>query len=310
MNYILGSGIVGLTAKHILGADWHVIPFYKSRFFTSNPPLDDNFLIRHERLDDLLRKLLPGKLISTIFYKRSWSDNGILTTNGETQVIDKWLQKVYGSLAPSQCQSYYHKKDIFQIYNDIRISEIYKALLDAYTPMLKENAAVGLPTKIHNGYIFFGPDDRRPYNNIISTIPADVLYGLIGRQSLLKTRDTHYIHLFTDDLDFEGANQVMIADANIDFYKAVNIAPSRYLFYFLKDIQHPGIYMQNFIKKFEIIDGTMVKQAVIQGEMVDPSVFKNENIHPVGSYASWDPCLDVSSCFLRLLNSLDTGFKK
>ena len=46
MNYILGSGIVGLTARHILGADWQVVPFYKSRFFSSNPPLDDNFLFK------------------------------------------------------------------------------------------------------------------------------------------------------------------------------------------------------------------------------------------------------------------------
>lgn len=309
MNYILGSGIIGLTARHILGADWQVVPFYKSRFFSSNPPLDDNFLCRHERLDYIIDKLLPSKLVNSIFYKRSWSLNGILSTNGDSIVINDWLDKVYGNDVPGQSLPYYLQKDIFQIYNNVRISEIYKALLDLYLPMLKQNSTAGMPTSIKDGYIYFG-EERKPYDNIISTIPADVLYGLTGRNSLLKTKDLHYLHLYTEELDFEGANQIMVADRNIEFFKVSNIAPSRYLFYFLNDILHPGIYMQNFLKKFEIIDGTMVKQALTLGNTIDIGILKKENIHPIGSYAVWDPCLDVASCFLRLLNTLDTGFKK
>jgi len=50
MNIILGSGIIGLLAKLILGQDWKIIPFYRSRYFSFNPALDDNFIIRDEIL--------------------------------------------------------------------------------------------------------------------------------------------------------------------------------------------------------------------------------------------------------------------
>ena len=306
MNYILGSGIVGLIAKHLLGDDWQVIPYYKSRFFTTNPPLDDNFLVKHDRLDEIIQKLLPSRLVSTTFYKRAWSVNGQLYTNSDGLYIKAWLQKVFGDDEPGHAYSYYHKKDIFQIYNNIRISEIYNSLLDKYIGHLKENIKIGQPLKIREGYIYFN-EGRKPYDKIISTIPAPALYELTGRKSLLKAKDVHYLHLYSDELDFEGANQVLVADSNIEFYKAVNIAPSRYLLYFLNDIQHPGNYMQKFLKNFEIIDGTMVKQALMMGDSIDVKIFNQDSIYPVGGYAIWDYCLDVGSCILRLLNVLDNG---
>ena len=125
--------------------------------------------------------------------------------------------------------------------------------------------------------------------------------------SNFRADNVHYLHLFTTDLNFEGANQVMVVDNNIDFYKVVNIAPDRYLFYFLKDIAHPGVYMQTFLKNFEIIDGTMVKRALMLGDKQDCSIYKSESIYPIGGYAEWDHCLDVGSSILRLLTFLDNG---
>lgn len=306
MNYILGSGIIGIIAKHLLGNEWHVVPYYKSRFFSSNPPLDDNFLMRHERLDEILTKLMPTKIINTIFYKRSWSEMGSLITNPNESVIDRWSQKVFGTATPSHLSSYYYKKDIFSIYNNIRITEIYQSLLNNYMQMLKDNSKLGLPTKIENGYIYFG-DDRKPYNKIISTIPIDALCKLCNRVCNVKSRDIHYIHLYSQEIDFEGANQVHVCDQNIDFYKVVNIAPQRYLFYFLKDILNPGIYMQAYLKNFEIIDGTMIKQALMLGDIIKTDYFNSQSIYPIGGYGEWDYCLDVGSSMLRLLNFLDNG---
>lgn len=306
MNFILGSGIIGLIARHLLGADWHIIPYYKSRFFTSNPPLDDNFIIKHERLDEIIKKLFPSKIISNTFYKRSWSINGELITNGDMTIVEGWLEKVFGDNSPNHASAYYHKKDVFQIYDHIRITELYKSLLDSYMSEIKNNINLGQPTKISNGYIYFG-ENRKPYNKIISTIPAFVLNDLFFKNIQLKTKDIHYLHLYSEEIDLEGANQVLVCDKHIDFYKVVNIAPSRYLFYFLNDVKHPGIYMQSFIRNFEIIDGTMVKQALMLGNMVNNKKLNDENVYPIGGYAEWDHCLDVGSCILRLLSVLDNG---
>jgi len=306
MNYILGSGIIGLIAKHLLGDNWHVVPYYKSRFFTTNPPLDDNFLMRHERLDEIVRKLLPSKLVTTLLYKRAWSLSGILQTNSDGLQIRPWIDKTFGQDQPDHAYAYFFKNDIFQIYDDIRVSEIYKSLLDRHMLTLKSNASLGAPTKISNGYIYFG-NERKPYDKIISTIPADILASLTGRASEFRANDVHFLHLHTTDLNFEGANQVMVVDNSIDFYKVVNIAPDRYLFYFLKDIPHPGIYMQTFLKNFEIIDGTMVKRALMLGNRQDSAIYNTESIYPIGGYAEWDHCLDVGSSILRLLTFLDNG---
>jgi hypothetical protein len=240
------------------------------------------------------------------FYKRAWSDKGQLLANQDGSYIDAWLEKVFGTQAPQHAKAYYTKKDIFQIYNSIRISEIYKSLLDTYLPHIKEMINIGMPTKIENGYIYFG-NERRPYNRIISTIPADVLHPITGRKSTFKTKDIHYLHLYTEELDFEGANQVLVCDHGIDFFKVVNIAPNRYLLYFLKDIQHPGTYMQAFLKNFEIIDGTMVKQALMLGDILDVTSLNRESIYPIGGYAKWDYCQDVGSGILQLLTLLDGG---
>ena len=45
MNVIFGAGVVGLIARHVLVGNWQIVPFGRSRFFSFNPPLDDNFMI-------------------------------------------------------------------------------------------------------------------------------------------------------------------------------------------------------------------------------------------------------------------------
>jgi hypothetical protein len=44
MNVILGSGIIGLLTKKILGDDWILIPFKKSRYFYFDIPYADNYI--------------------------------------------------------------------------------------------------------------------------------------------------------------------------------------------------------------------------------------------------------------------------
>ena len=134
----------------------------------------------------------------------------------------------------------------------------------------------------------------------MSTIP---LYALPTSDQApnLESRKLWYFHVETTNLDFEGASQVLVVDDRFDFYKVSNIAKNRYLFYFLKDVPVPGPYFNQFIKQFEIIDGTMIVSALPSGERPNLTHLEEMNVHCVGMFAEWDPFLDVGSSLIRIL---------
>ena len=111
----------------------------------------------------------------------------------------------------------------------------------------------------------------------------------------------YYFHIETTDLDFEGASQVLVVDGKFDFYKVSNIAANRYLFYFLRDIPIPGPYFMQFLKKFEIIDGTRIDSALPLGERPDLKHLEAMNVHCVGMFAEHDAFLDVGSSLIKML---------
>ena len=103
MNYIFGSGVIGLLAKKILGPTYTVVPFYKSRFFSFNPALDDNFIIRDQKLDGLITDISGS--CSPILYKRSYSIMGDLKSDYNQEYSMVWLNKIFGN-PPSQSFAY------------------------------------------------------------------------------------------------------------------------------------------------------------------------------------------------------------
>lgn len=307
MNVIFGSGIVGLLAKFLLGPSWKVIPFYRSRFFSFNPALDDNFIIRSNEIDQFVSDVTQTISSPVFIYQRVWSVAGELIKKFDGDLYYSWVYKLFGNDIPSQSQVYFSDRMNLFIY-DVRINQLYQALMSQYLDELKAENALGPVTEIGDHYFVRG-GKRIDFDNAVSTIPLDGLLGLMQLPHNLQAKTIHYLHVETEELNFEGANQVLVCDQHFDFYKVTNIAPNRYLFYCHNDIQNPGIYLMQFMRKFDILDGTSIDNAIPIGQIPKLDAIEKRGIYCVGSSAQWDWCMDVGSCMLRLLRYSQRGNK-
>ena len=299
-NYILGSGLVGLLARHILGPSYKIIPFYRSRFYTFNPALDDNFLVRDKRTDKFIEEINGGKLGPVYMYKKMWSVGGALSSGYDKELCYRWLAKIFGYNVPNQSMIYQQNQmDVF-VY-DLRLNKLYQTLMEMYSEEIKAALAHGTVTAIKDHRIAFNTSITLPYDKIISTIPLNALCKYINKSVDLKARTLHYLHITTEELDFEGANQVLVTDGSFDFYKVTNVAPNRYMIYCHNEMPDPGLYLMQFMRNFDIIDGTSVTEALPIGQPPDVTDIESLGIQCVGGNAQWDWCMDISSCIIKLL---------
>lgn len=305
MNVIFGSGIIGMLAKLILGDSWTIIPFTRSRFFSYNPALDDNFVVQDDELDPFIKDLTGEVKPRKYPYYRAWSISGQLLKTWDTGLCNDWLNKIFGTQVPPQSEIYMRNRMELFVY-DLRVNELYQSLIDVHMQSLKEEASKGSVTEIGDHYFIRG-GVRQEFDHAVSTIPLNVLCKLLNYSYDLPSKPLHYLHIRTKDLDFEGANQTFVVDPVFDFYKVTNIAPERYLFYCHNDIPDPGAYFMYFIPKFDILDGTSIADALPMGPSPKLNIIEDSGIYCVGSYAQWDWCMDVGSCILRLLRYSSRG---
>lgn len=306
MNVIFGSGIVGLVAKEILAGDWMVVPFGRSRFFSWPIPLDDNFIVRDQGIDELV-KHFGGKIVP-VFYKRAFSVSGQLITESNEMLCKAWISKIFaGHEIPSQSEPYWRTRLCSPIY-DLRTTKLYAALLQKYFAYLADEAKKGEVTEIGDHYFVRG-GQRTDFENAISTIPLPALLKLMGVQRNLKAVQSWYICLDSKTIDLEGCNQAFVVDSILDFYKVVAVAPQRYVFHCVKNIPRPGTYLMPIIQTAEIIDGTSIKDVIPTGEIPNLSDLETRGVYCVGSCAQWDWCADVGSNFLRLVRYAQRGYK-
>lgn len=292
-NFILGSGVTGMLAKHILG--WKLVPFYRSRFFSFKPALDDNYIIHDSRLDDFMTHLGAKP---AFLYKVSYSLDGQLLPHADS-ICNIWAMKVFGSEPPQHLNAYMGSHTGYFIYN-LKLNELYEKLQSQYKAELSQ-AAESIITEIGDHYFIRG-GKRVEFDRVVSTIPLKVLLQLCRIPANLTMRRAWFFHIKTNGLDFEGANQVLVADQQYDFYKVTNIAPERYLFCCLHDIPLPGPYFQLFMPQFDIIDGTTIDNVIPIGT---PSLSAVERlgITCIGAHAEHDWCADVGSNLLKLLRT-------
>lgn len=307
MKLILGSGIVGLMARHILGDDWTVIPFGKSRFYSFVPPLDDNFIIHDPQLDPLMSEL--GYRTTPVWLQRAFSIAGELvrTDPGGILALD-WLHKLFGSNYPAHAPSYLASRMGFFVYNQVRTTDLYGTLTQRYRPALLAEQAKGVPQKIGDHFIIRN-GVKTEFERVVSTIPLTHLVDLMGGTHTLKSKTSHHIHMQTGSLNFEGASQVLVVDHGLAFYKATILAPDRYSFCLHQDVSNPGAYFMPIIKDYELLEGTQIADSILLGNMPSLDFLDGSDIFPVGSYAQHDWCADVGSNFLRLLKYAGRGEK-
>ena len=303
---IFGSGIIGLIAKRILSGNWTVVPFGKSRFYSFNPALADNFIVRDADIDQCVRDVV-GSQVPVFFYKRCFSAAGQLTKEFDAAICTAWLSKIFGNNIPSQSLPYLEKRMTSSIYG-VRTNVLYNALMADYKAMLVADAAKGPVTEIGKNYFIRG-GVRTEFDAAISTIPLPALCDLIGAQHNLATKPEYYVVVKSDAIDLEGCNQAFVVDGNLSFYRVTNISKGVYTFYFITDEPNPGAYLLPIIGAADVVDGTSIADAIPIGNIPDLTWLSEYGIYPIGSYAQHDWCADVGSNILKLVRYAQRGFK-
>lgn len=304
MNYILGSGITGLLAKIILGPKWTVIPFGRSRFFSYNPAICDNFIISDKRISEFLRDAFKLNTDITYEYKCGFSlNNGSIYKEYDKLICADWLSKIYDINYPPHILTYYQNHMSYRVY-DLRVNRLYATLLASMAADLEAEAQKGVVTEIGNGYLVRN-GQQIAYDKIVNTIPQSAFLELSRKKHSLNAKDVYIFHIKTKSLDFEGLNQLFIVDKQFAFYKATMVSDNRYIIYCHENIEQPGPYFMPILRSgFEIIDGTSIPQMLPTNRVVQ---YDTGDIKHVGSLAQWDSCMDIGSCIIKLLNISDWG---
>lgn len=292
-KYILGGGLVALLAREILGSQWKIIPHGPSRYYSFNPAIADDFITVSAKTDF---SLLGTSDIEP--YTRAVSFGGELMFGAIKWTYDMYTAKVYEG-------GYGHLFSVTppeQAVSIVKAGALYQRLLKKYMGELTESAIkYGNTIKIGNGTIVTSTTTL-PYDRIVSTIPLDALYNALGIQHALTSRDAWVYHVSTDQLDFEGADQVLVADETYDFYKVNLISPNQYVFYCLREILTPTAYFGAFTNNRLTVQnpaGTRHMSFIPLDGPVNPKL-EAHGISCIGSHAEWDDCVDIGTCIIRL----------
>ena len=299
MNFILGSGITGLLAKFILGDNWQLIPFGRSRFYSFVPPMADNHVVCHDDVEDVIRKLGFNPTFERLLRATSYS--GQLLFGDATFVKDIYLDKLFHQNPhPAAKLLFRHELNIYRYATATEVygllQRMYKSAIDQaiqqYGTMSKISTLDRTITTQNGSYT---------YSKIVSTIPLDALMEYVGTPMQLPSIDAWYYHVTTPSLNLEGARQVFVADAAFDFYKVDKLLNNQYVFHCKCDLGNPIAYLGAFLNnRLSIENASQIKKAYPIGSPPNLNSIEQANIFPVGSHAQWDYFMDVSSSIRRL----------
>lgn len=297
MNYILGSGLVGLVAKWILGDDWTLIPFGKSRFYSFSLPLAENYIIRDERVDEMFANF--GGM-NPIIQKLTYSFSGELHEHSNV-LAESWAWKVFNQCPPTHIIPYLQARKNFFVYK-ITAHELHRKLQEQYLSSIQAEVRKGPITKIEDHKITYYNGQVVDYGRIISTIPLTELNRLCGYQVNLPSKQIWYHAIDSPAIQLEGSCDVLVVDDIIEFFRVSNIGGCTHLFQSLIDVPLPGPYYSRFFRPLDIIDGTTIQVALPLGPNPNLNIYEKSDITCIGALAEWDWCRDISSAFLKLLN--------
>lgn len=295
-KYILGSGVTGLLARHILGDSWKIIPFGRSRFYSTRPVLGDNFIVRSDNMDQVLQELefMPR----TYKFTRAFSIAGQLIFSEQSFAKNEYLDKVFGD--NTHPAAHLLTKMEYNVYRASTL-EVYLNLLTKYTGEIRKSVSeYGKVIGISDHHIKTDKADLE-FDRIVSAIPLDALLLFAGKVADMPARDIWYYHVRTPSINLEGASEALVADKPFDFFKVTHVGPNEYLFHCLRDLVNPEQYLAAFLgSKLELLNQTSVAKALPTGMPPDLKDLEAGGVYPAGDHAQWDAFMDVSSCVNRL----------
>jgi hypothetical protein len=172
---------------------------------------------------------------------------------------------------------------------------------------LNGESKAGDVTEVGDHY-FIRNGVRHDFDNLISTIPLDNLLSLCKMKHDLQALPIHYVLAESASIDFEGANQALVVDRLVPFFKATNIAKGKFLFCSTSDMVEPWRILSQFVSDIKIIDGTCIDRAIPTGELPDLKQLEAMGITCIGSSAEWDWAIDVGSAILRVIKYAQRGY--
>lgn len=298
-KFILGSGITGLLARAILGPEWKLIPFGRSRFYSFVPPLADNHLVFHKDIDEIILEL--GFKPSTNLLMRAISYGGQLIFSDESFVKSLYLTKLFGD-SPHPAGNLLLRNEL-NVYN-VSATDLYSKLQTNYKNEINENITKFGALSSINPIDHTLTTDKGifEYHKIISTIPLDSLFTYLSMPTDLPSKDVWYYEVLTPSLNFEGAKQVFVADVPFDFFKVDRLGNNQYVFHCHRDLGNPQAYLGAFLNNNLTINNfTHAEKAYPIGAPPSISALEADQIYPVGCHAQWDYFMDISSSIRRLI---------
>jgi hypothetical protein len=291
----LGSGLIGLLARHILGDSYKFIPFKKSRYYSHKVPIADNEIVVSEGMHDVLKSLnLPT---TKEFFPTAISIGGQLMFN-------RWAwaghitQRMYEDKHPFATKLLSQDVDAFRI----SAQKLYEILLSEYIDEVKKHEKTEV-IRISDHTIETS-EGAIKYDKMVSTIPLNALLKMVGMGHFLEAKDYHVFLVATDMFNLEGARRCFIGDRSIPFWKANVI--NRELFQFFSNgiVEGADVVFSLLTKKrFQIIADTVIKNAFPMG--APPTGIYEElkklDITCAGSNARWDYFSDISTSVNSIL---------
>jgi hypothetical protein len=299
---ILGSGLIGLLAKEVFPLAT-ILPFGKSRFYFVCPPLEDDFIVAPADGSEI-GQVIGQQTLNFRTVRRAISINGFLASDDIAK--SQYVSRVYED-APSFTTKLLNSN--FNVY-PVTCHDLYLALLN------KRKEEIMQSIEQYGRVLDVAPNVIKceksgiEFDLAISTIPLKALSDLTGYLfGRLRAHNIHYYFIGTDSLNFEGADQVLVADSHIGFHKVNRLSQYTYVFNNIGPIPTPEPYFGAFLKnRFDIIGSTSVEDAIPTSPAPDLTQFtKQFMIEAVGSCAQWDDFFDVSSCIQRLIRLRNKG---
>lgn len=301
-NYILGSGLVALLCRKILGDTWRIVPLGPSKFYSSNvPALGDDFLVYDDIVADLAKEWNLN--VVPMMYKRPFSVGGQLMY-AQTFIAD-YLNRMGLPDNPIVRNSLKPDVMVFQF----SCLQLWRKLVNEFIGEIKQffadNEAKGI-SRIKDGKMWFstsnGVEKPIEYNKIISTVPNFVLCDLLKVKDPNKYGDLYFYFIESAKIDIDKADQVLICDSVIPFHRCTKIK-NRFLIEVLDEYhENPmQVFSAVFGNNFDILKAAYVEKGYPYPGDVNQKFLDTLNIDVVGSLAQCDPLMDMSSCIKRII---------
>lgn len=265
-----------------------IIPVGKSRFYRYESAICDNYLIHDSIVEPIAHKYGLG---NPLYFKYALSINGQLIYDLNSVFMSNWFNKIYDDDTPIFKNWI---KDGFAYPNagTTIFRQLEKKIIkDEYFINFVRNKNSIKSIDVKN-QIIHTVNESFEYDKIISTVPRDFLFKLCGIEAEFKSHDLHTCVVDTSDLDFEGASELLVTDQNIKFYKVTKLKNTKYQFYFIEDPNDVKNYLSNFMRRFNVISGTCVPNAIAYGQTHDNLL--PDNIITIGSGAQWSDLVSLN----------------